>query len=137
MQSGIIRRNQTTDTCGSVIIHSPTLAKTDYSDSAPASSAIIFVAPLRAILRLPATWWQRIRFRAQLRADMVDAADFLHDIGIDLFDAQVEAMRFFWEPVTLMRPQSTSSDIAPGVGIAPSLGMDSLKIDSLGMNNEQ
>jgi hypothetical protein len=60
---------------------------------------------------------------------MVDAADFLHDIGIDLFDAQAEAMRFFWEPVTLTRPPSTSPAIAPGVGIVPGLGME-----SVGMN---
>lgn len=79
-----------------------------------------------AIFRLPAIWWQRIRFRAQLRADMVDAADLLDDIGINLFDAQAEAMRFFWEPVILTRPPSTSPDVAPEVGGAPGLEMESV-----------
>lgn len=126
MQSGFIRPNQTqtTDTCGGAIIRSPILAKTGRSYVVLASTAIIFVAALRAIFRLPATWWQRIRFRAQLRADMVDAANFLHDIGIDLFDAQAEAMRFFWEPVTLMRVQSTSPEVAPGLATNVNLRSD-------------
>jgi hypothetical protein len=29
-----------------------------------------------------------------------------------LFDAQAEAVRFFWEPITLMRVQSISSEVA-------------------------
>ncbi|MEH2475957.1 uncharacterized protein YjiS (DUF1127 family) [Nitrobacteraceae bacterium AZCC 2161] len=100
------------------------LVKTGHSDGALASTATIFVAALRAIFRLPATWRQRIRFRAQLRADMVDAADFLHDIGIDLFDAQAEALRFFWEPITLMRVQSTSPEVAPGLATDVDLRSD-------------
>jgi hypothetical protein len=50
-----------------------------------------------------------------LRADIAEAADFLHDIGINLFEAQAEAVRFFWEPITLMRLQSTSPEVAPGL----------------------
>jgi uncharacterized protein YjiS (DUF1127 family) len=66
-----------------------------------------------AIFRRPAIWWQRVRFRAQLRADIAEATDFLHDIGIDLFDAQAEAVRFFWEPIILMRVQSISPEVPP------------------------
>jgi uncharacterized protein YjiS (DUF1127 family) len=78
---------------------------------------VVKAATLRipAIFRLPAIWWQRVHFRAQLRADIAEAADFLHDIGINLFDAQAEAVRFFWEPITLMRVQSTSPEVAPGL----------------------
>jgi uncharacterized protein YjiS (DUF1127 family) len=78
---------------------------------------VVKAATLRipAIFRLPAIWWQRVHFRAQLRADIAEAADFLHDIGINLFDAQAEAVRFFWEPITLMRAQSTSPEVAPGL----------------------
>jgi uncharacterized protein YjiS (DUF1127 family) len=76
---------------------------------------VVKAATLRipAIFRLPAIWWQRVHFRAQLRADIAEAADFLHDIGINLFEAQAEAVRFFWEPITLMRVQSTSPEVAP------------------------
>lgn len=78
---------------------------------------VVKAATLRipAIFRLPAIWWQRVHFRAQLRADIAEAADFLHDIGINLFEAQAEAVRFFWEPITLMRLQSTSPEVAPGL----------------------
>jgi uncharacterized protein YjiS (DUF1127 family) len=55
------------------------------------------------IFRLPAIWRQRARFRAQLRADLIDNADLLHDIGIELHDAQAEVWRFFWEPILLKR----------------------------------
>jgi len=68
-----------------------------------------------AIFRLPATWWRRVHFRAQLRADIADAAEFLHDIGISLPEAQAEAARLFWEPVTLTRGNLTSLDVAPGL----------------------
>jgi uncharacterized protein YjiS (DUF1127 family) len=67
-----------------------------------------------AIFRLAATWWRRIHFRAQLRADIADAAAFLHDIGISLPEAQVEAARLFWQPVTLTRRHLTSPNVAPG-----------------------
>jgi uncharacterized protein YjiS (DUF1127 family) len=58
---------------------------------------------LGAIFSLPATWWQRICFRAELRADIRDKPDFLRDIGISLYDAHAEASRFFWEPWLLKR----------------------------------
>jgi uncharacterized protein YjiS (DUF1127 family) len=54
-----------------------------------------------AIFSLPATWWQRACFRAELRTDLRDKPDFLRDIGIDLHEAQAEASRFFWEPSRL------------------------------------
>jgi uncharacterized protein YjiS (DUF1127 family) len=56
-----------------------------------------------AIFALPGIWQQRARFRARLRADMKDNADFLHDIGIRVHEAQAEASRFFWEPIKLKR----------------------------------
>ena len=56
---------------------------------------------LAAIFSLPATWWQRSCFRAELRADLKDKPDFLRDIGIGLHEAQAEASRFFWEPSLL------------------------------------
>jgi uncharacterized protein YjiS (DUF1127 family) len=56
-----------------------------------------------SIFLLPAIWRRRARFREQLRADIGTAPDFLRDIGIDVPEAQAEAMRFFWEPVTLQR----------------------------------
>ncbi|MET3910492.1 uncharacterized protein YjiS (DUF1127 family) [Bradyrhizobium sp. S3.3.6] len=58
---------------------------------------------IRAILNLPATWWQRSRFRTELRADLGEKPELLHDIGIGLHDAQAEASRFFWEAVLLQR----------------------------------
>ncbi|KAA0076340.1 hypothetical protein [Tardiphaga sp. P9-11] len=66
-----------------------------------------------AIFRVPAIWLRRIHFRAQLRADIASADEFLDDIGINLFDAQVEAMRFFWQPVLLMRSQPIAPDATP------------------------
>jgi uncharacterized protein YjiS (DUF1127 family) len=54
---------------------------------------------LGAIFSLPATWWQRACFRAELRADLRSRPDFLRDIGIGLLEAQAEASRFFWEPL--------------------------------------
>ena len=56
---------------------------------------------LGAIFSLPAAWWQRACFRAELRADLRDKPDFLRDIGIGLHEAQAEASRFFWEPSLL------------------------------------
>src|SRR5882757_8170197 len=56
---------------------------------------------VRAIVRLPATWWQRACFRARLRADLKDKSDFLRDIGVH--EAQAEASRFFREPIMLKR----------------------------------
>jgi uncharacterized protein YjiS (DUF1127 family) len=56
---------------------------------------------LGAIFSLPATWWQRACFRAELRADLRDKPDFLRDIGFGLHEAQAEASRFFWEPLRL------------------------------------
>ena len=35
-------------------------------------------------------------FRTELRADLRDKPDFLHDVGIGLHEAQAEASRFFW-----------------------------------------
>ena len=56
---------------------------------------------LGAIFSVPATWWQRASFRAQLRADIRYDPDFLRDIGIDPYEAHSEASRFFWEPLLL------------------------------------
>ena len=61
---------------------------------------------LGAIFSLPATWWQRACFRAELRADLRDKPNFLRDIGIGLHEAQAEALRFFWEPLLLKRNPS-------------------------------
>src|SRR5437879_605715 len=36
---------------------------------------------IRAIFSLPATWWRRARFRAELRADLRDKPELLRDIG--------------------------------------------------------
>jgi uncharacterized protein YjiS (DUF1127 family) len=54
-----------------------------------------------AILALPFVWCQRARFRAKLREDLRDNADFLNDIGIRVHEAQAEASRFFWERTLL------------------------------------
>jgi uncharacterized protein YjiS (DUF1127 family) len=54
-----------------------------------------------AIFKLPATWWQRARFRAKLRADLAEGRDFLRDIGIGMYEARMEVSRFFWEPIAL------------------------------------
>lgn len=88
--------------------------------------SVLKAATLRisAIFRLPATWWQRVHFRAQLRADIADAAEFLHDIGINLPEAQAESARFFWEPVTLTRRHLFSPDAAPGLGMDLDLRSD-------------
>ncbi|WP_314959285.1 hypothetical protein [Bradyrhizobium cosmicum] len=58
---------------------------------------------IRAILSLPVTWWQRSRFRAELRADLREKPELLHDIGIGVYDAQAEASRYFWEALVLKR----------------------------------
>jgi uncharacterized protein YjiS (DUF1127 family) len=58
---------------------------------------------IRAILGLPATWWQRSRFRAKLRTDLRDKPDLLRDIGIGVYEAQAEASRYFWEASILER----------------------------------
>ena len=67
--------------------------------------SVLNAAVLRcvSIFLLPATWRRRARFREQLRADMQSAPDFLGDIGIDVPEAQAEAMRFF---VKLLRKTS-------------------------------
>ena len=56
---------------------------------------------IRAIVNLPATWWQRSRFRTELRADIREKPELLRDIGIGVHEAQAEASRFFWEPLLL------------------------------------
>jgi len=58
---------------------------------------------IRALLNLPATWWQRSRFRTELRADLRENPELLRDIGIGVHEAQAEASRFFWEAVNLQR----------------------------------
>jgi uncharacterized protein YjiS (DUF1127 family) len=70
-----------------------------------AIESVLNAAVLRCVSNflLPATWRRRARFREQLRADMQNAPDFLGDIGIDVPEAQAEAMRFFWEPVKLRK----------------------------------
>ncbi len=57
------------------------------------------------ILALPANWWRRACFRAQLRDLIEGGASHLRDIGFDEHEAQAEAARFFWQPVT-MKQQS-------------------------------
>ena len=79
---------------------------------------------ITAIFRLPATWSQRAHFRAQLRADIEDTAGLLHDIGIMVPEAQAEAARFFWEPVTLTRRQLSSGDAAFAHPMETGLGSD-------------
>lgn len=58
---------------------------------------------IRAIVNLPATWWQRSRFRTELRADIREKPELLRDIGLGVHEAQAEASRFFWEAVILQR----------------------------------
>ncbi len=58
---------------------------------------------IRAIFSLPATWWRRARFRAELRADLRDKPELLRDIGIGVYEAQAEGSRFFWEALILER----------------------------------
>ena len=77
-----------------------------------------------AIFRLAATWRRRVHFRAQLRADIAGAAEFLDDIGITLPEAQAEAARFFWQPVTLTRRHLTSPDAAPALRMDVELRSD-------------
>jgi uncharacterized protein YjiS (DUF1127 family) len=101
MPSGFIRRNQAAGAYASAIIRSPAPIKTIRSDGAPPSIAVNFGAALRAVFRLPITWWQRACFRAQLRADLDDRTDFLRDMGFNIAEAQAEAARFFWESVVL------------------------------------
>lgn len=58
---------------------------------------------IRAIFSLPATWWRRSRFRAELRADLRDKPEFLRDIGIGVYEAQAEVARYFWEALIVER----------------------------------
>jgi len=58
---------------------------------------------IRAIFSLPATWWRRSRFRAELRADLRDKPELLRDIGIGVYEAQAEVSRYFWEALILER----------------------------------
>ena len=58
---------------------------------------------LLAILGLPAIWWRRAYFRVQLRHLVGGEAGHLRDVGFDEHEARVEAARFFWQPVTMMR----------------------------------
>jgi uncharacterized protein YjiS (DUF1127 family) len=82
---------------------------------------------LGAIFSLPATWWQRACFRAELRADLRDKSDFLRDIGIGLHEAQAEASRFFWEPLLLKHApivQDRNPIAAADVGSTKSVSID-------------
>lgn len=54
-----------------------------------------------ALLRLPAIWWRRAHFRAQLRHLIEGEASHLRDVGFDEHEARTEAARFFWQPVTM------------------------------------
>ncbi|SFI27776.1 hypothetical protein [Bradyrhizobium sp. cf659] len=56
-----------------------------------------------APLTLFVTWYQRARFRAELRADLRHKPEYLRDIGICRHEATSETTRFFWEPVLLSR----------------------------------
>ena len=58
---------------------------------------------LLTILGLPATWWRRAHFRAQLRHLVGGEASHLRDVGFNEYEARVEAARFFWQPVTMKR----------------------------------
>jgi uncharacterized protein YjiS (DUF1127 family) len=80
-----------------------------------------------AIFRLLATWRRRTRFRAQLRTDIEEAADFLRDIGIDVASAQMEVARFFWEPIALTRGQVPSADIVSRGAMEAGLQPDKLR----------
>ena len=57
--------------------------------------------------RLPAPvfilvmWYRRARLRAELAADLRERPEYLRDIGICQYQAQGEAVRFFWEPILL------------------------------------
>jgi uncharacterized protein YjiS (DUF1127 family) len=78
---------------------------------------------LGAIFSLPATWWQRACFRAELRADLRDKPNFLRDIGIGLPEAQAEALRFFWEPL-LLKHQDRNPIAAADVSSTRSVSID-------------
>lgn len=52
----------------------------------------------------PLTWWRRYRFRVLLR-EYHDEEHLLRDIGIDVHEAQSEAVRPFWRKVVLARRQ--------------------------------
>jgi uncharacterized protein YjiS (DUF1127 family) len=54
-----------------------------------------------AVLVLPATWWRRAHFRAQLRDLIEGGSSHLRDAGFDEYEARTEAARFFWEPVMM------------------------------------
>jgi uncharacterized protein YjiS (DUF1127 family) len=65
------------------------------------ASRIKFVWPHP--IQLLMIWYGRARFRAKLIADLRDRPDYLRDIGIHGRQAQLEATRFFWEPILLKR----------------------------------
>ena len=54
-----------------------------------------------APLSILVMWCGRARLRAQLAADLRERPEYLRDIGICEYQAQSEALRFFWEPVLL------------------------------------
>jgi uncharacterized protein YjiS (DUF1127 family) len=53
------------------------------------------------VLALPANWWRRAYFRAQLRDLIEGGASHLRDVGFDEHEARAEAARFFWQPVMM------------------------------------
>jgi uncharacterized protein YjiS (DUF1127 family) len=57
------------------------------------------------VLALPANWWRRAYFRAQLRDLIEGGASQLRDVGFDEHEARAEAARFFWQPV-MMKQQA-------------------------------
>jgi uncharacterized protein YjiS (DUF1127 family) len=54
-----------------------------------------------AVLALPANWWRRAYFRAQLRDLIEGGPSHLRDVGFDEYEARAEAARFFWQPVMM------------------------------------
>jgi uncharacterized protein YjiS (DUF1127 family) len=63
-------------------------------------------------LSILVTWFERVRLRAELVADLRDRPEYLRDIGICEHAAQFEATRFFWEPVLLSRTEFDSTQDA-------------------------
>ena len=56
---------------------------------------------LPAPLSILMMWCRRARLRAELAADLRERPEYLRDIGICEYQAQSEAVRFFWEPILL------------------------------------
>ena len=62
-----------------------------------------------------------------MRTDIEGAADLLRDIGIDVPGAQIEAQRFFWEPIALTRQHVASAEAVLRGEMEVSLRSDKLR----------